>query len=130
VAIENDGYSKIAEIKTVQQHSTPLSRLFAEDKSCSNKGRETDGWVLTSEADLLIYSYILEDGSDTYIIDMQQFKIFYTDTPNKEDMWHYWINPDENRSAGYLIPLREIRDAIPSMERYRVYLDGSYKRIW
>lgn len=120
---------RMVEVKTVAQRDIPMTKMYLEHLSCSIPGYRTPGWIVTSKADELDYAFMLQDGSsDTYIVDMPRLQRFYKSADKTR--WEVHVNEEKNRSAGHKVPILEIRQAIPDMERYRIYPDGSYKKIW
>ncbi len=121
--------SIVTEIKTAKQHGTPLTRMYLEYQSCSIPGYRTPGWIVTSKADTLTYAYMLQDGSsDTYIVSMNRLQAYFKAKVG-EGRWEPHKNQDQNQSAGYLVPLREIKEHL-TVERYRIQPDGTFKQLW
>lgn len=128
--VVGENESHITEVKTVKQRDTPLTRIYLEHLSCSIPGYRTPGWIITSKADTLTFAFMLKDGSsDTLIGSMPRIQSFYK-SADKSRWGEPHVNEGENRSSGYNVPIIEIRQAIPDMERYRISPDGSYRKIW
>src|SRR5436305_15294188 len=105
-----------------------MSRMYLEHLSGSLDGYETRGWIVASRADTLTYAYMMEDGSsDTYIVDMPRLQAFFKASGKRR--WTVHVNPDQNRSSGYLVPITEIREAIADMQHYRILTDGTFYQI-
>lgn len=136
-AIADNGEKSVGiEIKTVNSTEKYYTRLFAETRSCTLPGRESNGWMHIntkgesggSEADLLAYVFLRRNRSlEMYVYDLPQFKQwFWQCVPTCK--WQLWTMPDQNMTEGYLVPLLEIQNAGIPTHRYLI-LSNSYKIV-
>lgn len=83
-----------------------------ETMSCSVPGRERDGWMATSTADLLLFGFcnVGETTLDVHVLDMPALKAWFWP---RVDMFRRCVNPQLNQSVAYMVPFgivpREIR---------------------
>jgi len=91
--------------------------LALETESCTVPGHESEGWMKTGKADLLLYCF--PDGTDAvqaYVMDFQELKAWFWTID-----WTYreYTMPHNNRTRMRLVPLTDIGNAV-GWSRYHI----------
>ena len=92
------------------------TRNFAlETKSCTKKGHESDGWMVYSEADYLLYCFVTpEQGLDCYLIDFPKLKDWFW--PIHEQFNIFGPLSTLNRTMGRLVPIATVPVNVPTWQ--------------
>ncbi len=94
------------------------TRNFAlETKSCTKQGHESDGWMLYSEADYLLYSFVTpEQGLECYLIDFPELKKWFW--PIHEQFNIFGPLPTMNGTMGRLVPVATVCINVPTWQMF------------
>jgi hypothetical protein len=89
-----------------------LVNFFLETMSCTVSGLESVGWMRYAEADYLLYAFMQEDGEHLlcYLLDFPALKSWFW--PRAERFRLYVMPKTENHTAGRLVPIATVRNAI------------------
>jgi hypothetical protein len=89
-----------------------------ETMSCSVQGRERDGWMLTSTADLLLYCFstLTEIGLDVYVLDMPALQTWFW--ASDLSRWKLTRSEQDNHGECRVVPISEATHAI--IKRYLI----------
>jgi hypothetical protein len=100
------------------ESNQPYDALFLETRSCTNAGYESDGWMKTCQADLLLYAFeIKEVGLLLYLFPFPPLQRWFWDTylphlPRPD--YGLSVMRDENRTEGRVVPLASVVKAVPT----------------
>jgi hypothetical protein len=110
----------------------PHTAFFLETRSCTNKGYESAGWMVTCQADLLLYAFEVKDlGLVAYLMDFPQLQQWFWETylphllPAAEKRW---IMRDANRTEGMLVAIATVVRHVPT-ECFLLTFEGTYQRL-
>jgi len=113
------GGSVCIEEKIVRWKGKALEKFFLETESNTNPGHEKTGWMEYGEADYLLYCFEQHDGDlDCYLIPFLALKAWFW--ANEGGYYRHTMPSTINNTAGRLVPIKDVRDAIPSTLRFRV----------
>ena len=73
------------------QRGEPYTAFALEMRSCTNEGYESDGWMVHSIADLLLYCFAVDEAEtalDCYLIDMPALKAWFRDAGPENFPFH------------------------------------------
>ncbi|MGH2508418.1 MAG: hypothetical protein ACRDHZ_13615 [Ktedonobacteraceae bacterium] len=128
--VSNGVEEKIASWPAYKQR--PHTAFFLETRSCTNKGHESDGWMVTCQADLLLYAFEIKDlGLVAYLMDFPQLQQWFWKTylPHLPPaMEKRWIMRDENRTEGVLVAIATVICHIPT-ECFLLTFEGTYQKL-
>ena len=113
-------------------NNTPYTAFFLETRSCTNKDHESDGWMKTSQADLLFYAFEIQDvGLVAYLLDFPRLQHWF---------WHDYlpslphpgyglsIMPGANRTEGRLVAIATVVKQIRS-ECFLLPFEGRCQKL-
>lgn len=110
----------------------PHTAFFLETRSCTNKGHESDGWMRTCKADLLLYAFEIKDlGLVAYLMDFPQLQRWFWGTylphlpPGAEQRW---IMRDKNHTEGILVAIAMVVSHVPT-ECFLLTFEGTYQKL-
>lgn len=100
------------------EHGEAHTAFFLETHSCTNKGRESPGWMSTCKADLLLYAFEVKDvGLVIYLLDFLRLKrwfegVYLPHLPSPE--YGLSVMPNENRTRGRVVTIATVVKAVPT----------------
>jgi len=110
---KNHGEAVFIEEKIVRFNKKPYTSFTLEIKSCTIKGRESDGWMVYGEADIL--NYVMCQSADSfllpyYLIPFQKLKKEFW----KEDINKFadTFTDQINRTLCKIVPIKWIREKV------------------
>ena len=94
----------------------PYTAFFFETHSCTNEGHQSDGWMKTCQADLLLYAFEIKDvGLLLYLFLFPQLKRWFWEVylPNlSRPEYGRSVMAEENRTEGRVVPIATVVKAI------------------
>lgn len=97
-------------------NNQPYTAFFLETRSCTNPGHESPGWMITCQADMLLYAFEIRDlGLIIYLLDFHRLKRWFEQEylphlPHPE--YGLSVMPDENRTEGRLVSIAKVIQAV------------------
>lgn len=112
-----DGAAICIEEKIVRWPGRLYTAACLETKSCTVPGHESVGWMMYGEADFLLYCFQLEHGDlDCWLIDFPRLQEWFW--PLEATFPKFQKTDTINRSAGRVVPLAAIQEAVPFWRRH------------
>jgi hypothetical protein len=99
------GMERFVEVKTEEKHT---GNLFLE--TWSNKACNNPGWMVKSNADILIYHFL--DNGMTYLFDFKMLKKWFVEKGSAFPEYPQRKNSQENDTWGKIIPLKHLSHAL------------------
>jgi len=97
------------EEKIVRWKGYDYTAIAVETKSCTLPGRETDGWIVTSRADYLLYCMLtMESDLHCHMWPMAKLRAFFL--PRIEEFYEH-VETERNRTASRIVPIATINNA-------------------
>ena len=95
------------------ERGVPYTAFSLETHSCTNPGRESDGWMVYGEADYLMYCFENQRGFlDCHLMDFQALKEWFK--PLEKTFPTFKMKHTINKSAGRVVPIDKVKAAVPS----------------
>jgi hypothetical protein len=102
-----DGEAICIEEKIVRWKGRAYDSFFLETKSCTNPGRESDGWMVYGQADYLLYAFEQCDKALlVYLVDFQKLREWFW--PAHERYRSYVMPDTSNHTEGRLVPIADV----------------------
>lgn len=99
------------EEKIVRYKGRRYEAFALETKSCTVKGREKDGWMVTGKADILLYCFeTFESRLDCWWLDFPALKAWFLPIA---DRFAFSRTEQINRSEVRVVPIMDVRKAVP-----------------
>ncbi|HET8846721.1 MAG TPA: hypothetical protein VFN35_34985 [Ktedonobacteraceae bacterium] len=110
----------------------PHEAFFLETRSCTNAGRESDGWMKTCQADVLLYAFEIKDvGLLLFLFPFPRLKQWFWNSylPHlpRPDTGRS-VMCDENRTEGYVVARMLLIKAVPT-RCFLITFDGEYHEV-
>jgi hypothetical protein len=110
----------------------PYEAFFLETRSCTNPGHESEGWMRTCQADVLLYAFeIKEVGLLLFLFSFARLKQWfwesYLPSLSRPDYGRS-VMRDENRTEGYVVARTLLIKAIPP-RCFLVTFEGEYYEL-
>jgi len=113
------GKAVSVEEKIVRWPGYELTSFFLETQSCTVPGHESAGWMVYAESDYLAYGFAQEgEWIDLYWMPMQELKTWFWQ--HEAEFKLHVMRNTINKTAGRLVPIERVSEAIPSMKRFRL----------
>lgn len=106
------------EEKVVAWPGHPYTAFFLETDSCTNPGAESPGWMVTCQADLLLYAFEIKDvGLLIYLFIFPElrdwfWKVYLPNLPSPD--FGLSIMEGKNRTAGRVVPIARVVKDVPT----------------
>ncbi|MBF0160026.1 MAG: hypothetical protein HQL58_10950 [Magnetococcales bacterium] len=100
------------EEKIVRWHAYAYAAFCLETHSCTVPGHESDGWMVYSKADYLLYCFFRPGhGLDCHLIDLPKLREWFW--PIHEQFSTFGPLATLNRTMGRLVPVQTVYDHVP-----------------
>jgi len=99
------GIDRFVEVKTEEKHTGNLFLETWSNKSCNNPG-----WMVKSDADILIYHFL--DNGMTYLFDFKLLKKWFVEKGSVFPEYPQRKNSQENDTWEKIIPLKHLSHAL------------------
>jgi len=110
----------------------PYEAFFLETRSCTNPGHESEGWMKTCQADVLLYAFEIKDvGLLLFLFPFARLKQWFWDTylPSlSRPDYGRSVMRDENRTEGYVVARTLLIKAVPP-RCFLVTFEGEYDEL-
>jgi hypothetical protein len=110
----------------------PHEAFFLETRSCTNPGHESEGWMRTCQADVLLYAFEIKDvGLLLFLFPFVRLKQWFWDTYLPHLPRPYYgrsVMHDENRTEGYVVARALLIKAMP-LRCFLVTFEGAYDEL-
>lgn len=109
---------------------SPHTRFCLETRSCTNPGYESPGWMETSQADFLLYAFVIDGiGLDAYIINLPLLQQWFSACLQRDpEKWYIHTMTSGNRTESRLVPIEEVVTLIPTT-RFLIHFDGALQKL-
>jgi hypothetical protein len=106
---------------TKTPRADPYTAFALETMSCTTEGREREGWMRSSQADILIYCFSVPDtevGLNCYVMDMQTLKQWFWNAD--QSMWPVTRTDQINRTECLVVPVSDVVASGIKIKRYLI----------
>lgn len=101
---------KVIEEKFVRWPGYEYDSYALETKSCTNSGRQSDGWIKTCKADVLCYVFTREHDVLAHFIPLPELQDWFED---HQGDYRVWRATRRNRTECRIVPIRDLWEAMP-----------------
>ncbi len=115
---------KFIEEKFVRWPGYAYTSFALETKSCTNRGRQSEGWMATSKADVLAYIFVREHDALVYFIPFPELRAWFE--KHQKD-YRVWRATHSNRTECRIVDIRDVMAAMPQVQ-VRVLRESDGKR--
>ncbi len=106
---------KFIEEKFVRWPGYEYSAFALETKSCTNRGRQSEGWMATSKADVLAYVFVREQDREAlvYFIPFPELKEWFEQHQHEYRVWRATYS---NRTECRIVDISDVVAAMPKVQ--------------
>ncbi|HEU5374836.1 MAG TPA: hypothetical protein VFV38_05315 [Ktedonobacteraceae bacterium] len=101
-----------------EEKAHPHTAFFLETRSCTNRGHESQGWMVTCKADTLLYAFEIKDlGLLAYLLDFPRLQQWFWEQylphlPRPD--YGRVVLPDANRTEGRVVAIATVVRQVPT----------------